>query len=511
MQQLMYSFSGSTPPKAILDGVRDGSISSFCLFEHWNVDSTAQLRALNEALLRAAAEGNQPPPLIGIDQEGGQLIPITHGATELPGNMALGATRDPALAEQAGRVMARELRALGINVNFAPSLDVNINPANPVVGTRSFSADPQIVATLGTAMIKGLQDEGVIATVKHFPGHGDTSTDSHHTSPVVAHDRTRIDAVELLPFRAAIAAGVQAVMPAHILFTELDTELPATLSRAILTDFLRGTLGFNGLLITDAMDMYAVARFGAAESVTMTLQAGVDLALLAHLEDQFAIRDQVAHLSNPAALARIRAARDAVPRDLPPFDVVGSAEHQQIAQTIADRSITLVRDTHVRLPLRPAADDTILVITPEPADLTPADTSSLATIRLADAIRQRHPQTRALELPHNASESDISAVLREAQSADCVIVGTISADQQPDQAALVQALHKQGNAPVVVALRTPYDLIAFPQVDTYLCAYSIRAVTTEAVARVLFGEIEPRGVLPCPIPGIADVITDSAR
>ncbi len=259
------------------------------------------------------------------------------------------------------------------------------------------------------------------------------------------------------------------------------------------------------------MDMYAVARFGAAESVTMTLQAGVDLALLAHLEDQFAIRDRVAHLSNPAALARIQAARVAVPRDLPPFDVVGCAEHQQIAQTIADRSITVVRDSHARLPLRPGADDTILVITPEPADLTPADTSSLATIRLADAIRQRHPQTRALELPHHASESDISAILREAQSADCVIVGTISADQQPDQTALVQALYKQGHAPVVVALRTPYDLIAFPQVDTYLCAYSIRAVTTEAVARVLFGEIEARGVLPCPIPGIADVITDSAR
>lgn len=503
MQQLMFSFTGTTPPQPVLDGVRAGVISSFCLFEHMNIDSPGQLRELNEALLRAAAEGDQPPPLIGVDQEGGQLVPITGGATELPGNMALGATRDAALAEQAGRVIARELRAMGANVNFAPSLDVNINSANPVVGARSFGADPQLVADLGIAMLKGLQAEGVIATAKHFPGHGDTSSDSHFTAPVVPHDLDRINAVELLPFRAAIAAGVQALMPAHILFTALDAERPATLSRAILTDFVRGTLGFKGLLITDAMDMYAVARFGAVESVTMTLEAGIDLALLAHVEDQFTIRERVAHLANPAALARIQAARETVPRDLLPFEVVGCAEHRHIAQTIADRSITLVRDNG-RLPLRPTPDQTILVITPEPADLTPADTSSLTTIRLADAIRRRHAQTRALELPRSARDTDISAMLEQARKADCIIVGTISADQQADQAALVRALHGAGRAPVIVALRTPYDLIAFPDVATYLCAYSIRDVTTEAVARVLFGEIAARGVLPCPIPGIAE-------
>ncbi len=389
MQQLMHSFIGHHPPPDILEGVRRGDISSFCLFADWNVKHPAQLRDLSLALLRAAEDGSQPPPLIGIDQEGGQLIAIANGATELPGNMALGATRSPELAEQAGRVLGRELRAMGLNLNFAPSLDVNVNASNPVVGIRSFGADPELVANLGTAMIRGMRAEGVIASAKHFPGHGDTGTDTHHTAPSITHSLDRMAAVELLPFRRAIAAGLDAIMPAHILFTALDSERPATLSPAILRDYLRGELGFGGLIISDAMDMYAVARFGAAESVRMALQAGIDLVLLAHLPDQMALAERVCHASQPNALVRIQHARAQIPPNLPSLDVVGCANHQRIAQTIADLSITLVRNGG-HLPLRPDADDEIAVITPQPSDLTPADTSSSVRIALADAVRQRH-------------------------------------------------------------------------------------------------------------------------
>lgn len=502
MQQLMHSFAGHFPPAEILAGVRDGEISAFCLFAHWNVEHPAQLRDLTQALLRAAEEGNQLPPLIGIDQEGGQLIAIANGATELPGNMALGATRSPELAEQAGRVLGRELRAMGLNLNFAPSLDVNINPVNPVVGIRSFGADPELVAKLGVALIRGMQAEGVIATAKHFPGHGDTSTDTHHTSPRITHSLERMHDLELLPFRRAIAAGLNAIMPAHIMFTALDADNPATLSPAILKDYLRGTLGFNGVIISDAMDMYAVARFGAAESVSMALQAGIDMPLLAHLPDQLALAEQVRHLAQPDALARIQHLRTGIPRDLPALDVVGCAEHQQIAQTIADRSITLVKNGG-QIPLRPAPDDEIVVITPQPSDLTPADTSSSVQIALADAIRQRHPRTSAYALPRDASAGDISAIMQASEKARFTIVGTVAADQDRVQAELVKALYAHGQNPLVVALRTPYDLMAFPMVETYLCAYGIRAVTTEAVARVLFGEISAEGVLPCPIPETA--------
>ena len=490
---------GPAFPIEILEGLRQGDIAAFCLFGHWNGDSPAQIRAVTEALRDAARAGGHPVPLIGIDQEGGQLMAVTHGATELPGNMALGATRSPELAEQAGRVLARELLAMGANLNFAPSVDVNVNPANPAVGIRSFGADPALVAELGAAMIRGMQAEGVIASAKHFPGHGDVSSDTHHDLPVLNHSRERMDAVELAPFRAAIQAGVQAIMSAHILFTALDTQYPATLSRPILRDFLRGVLGFDGLVLTDALDMAPVARYGAAESARLALQAGVDLALLAHLPDQAEIARQVRRYADPGALARIRAARQkADPCPLPDLDIIGCAEHQQIAQTIADRSITLVRDGG-QLPIRPGPDDTIAVITPKPRDLTPADTSSVAHIGLADAIRRRHPRTQAYTLA--PGDHQLGAILDATRGAAIVVVGTIAAEHDPEQAELVRALHARGPSPIVVALRTPYDLIAFPMIDTYLCAYGIRAVSTEAAARVLFGELAALGTLPCPIPG----------
>jgi len=503
MQQLMHTFTGHTAPAEVLAAVRRGAISSFCLFRGKNIDRPAQLRELAESLHRAAHEGGHLPPLIGIDQEGGQLVAVAGGATELPGNMALGATRSPELAEQAGRVLGRELRAMGVNLNFAPSLDISVNPANPAVGIRSFGADPALVAGLGIAMMNGMHAEGVIATAKHFPGHGDTVNDPHHEAAVVPHPLARLEAVELAPFRAAIQAGIKVIMAAHILFPALDADYPATVSAAVLDGYLRRRMGFRGVTITDAMDMQAVARYGQSTSVRLALQAGADLVLLGHLPDQFDLIDEMRPLERPEAVRRIQALREGTRGSWPALDVVGSTAHQQIAQTIADRSITRVRDGG-RLPLHPGPDDTIVVITPQPVNLTPADTSASVEIALADRIRQRHPRTQALQVPYPASISDVSAILQAAQGATIVIVGTITAERDEGQAALVRALHARGQQPIVVALRTPYDLMAFPMVETYLCAYGIRRVSMEAVARVLFGEIEACGVLPCPIPGISE-------
>jgi beta-N-acetylhexosaminidase len=317
---------------------------------------------------------------------------------------------------------------------------------------------------------------------------------------VVAHTLERVEAVELKPFRAAIRANVAAIMTAHIRINALDDERPATLSRAILTDLLRKQMGFDGLIVTDAMDMYAVARYGMVESVRAALEAGNDFVMLAHLPDHLALIPQTIDLLSPESLKRIRAVQARLTHDLPPLDVVGCREHHNIAQAIADQSITLVRDSG-RLPLRLNADAEIVVITAAPEDLTPADTSSQVKIALADAIRSRHSRVTALELPHHAADADIRAVLVASESADAVIVGTIAADHDAGQAEVVRQLHARVQRPIVVALRTPYDLTAFPMIDTYLCAYSIRAVTTEAVARVLFGEMEAHGVLPCAIPG----------
>jgi beta-N-acetylhexosaminidase len=498
----MFSFHGFTPPPEILDVVRQGTASSFCLFTHQNVQSPAQVRQLTDALRQAAREGGQLPPLIGIDQEGGQLIAIGAGATELPGNMALGATRSRELAAKAGYVLGRELLAMGINLDFAPAMDVNINPDNPVIGIRAFGDTPEQVGLLGAALIRAMQAEGVMASAKHFPGHGDTSIDSHRAVPVNAHPMSRLNAVELLPFRMAIDAGVGSILTAHVVFSALDDQLPATQSAAVLTGLLREDMGYDGLIITDAMDMYAVSHVGNVEGVRLALEAGVDLALLGHIPDQLAIPAQLDFPVNLSALQRIERARRAIPAFLPDINVVGCDEHGQIAQEIADRSITLVRDNG-RLPIRSESREQIAVITVTPIDLTPADTSSMVDVSLAQAIQRRHPNVRALQLPYNASSGELRAVLEAAADADVVVLGTINAANDPSQVQLVEALQQRGQQPMVVSLRTPYDIGAFPSINTYLCAYSIRAVTCEAVAKVLFGEIAPTGVLPCSIPGIA--------
>lgn len=501
MRQLMHSFVGTTAPPAILDGVRSGAITSFCLFMDKNVRSPAQVRALSQSLYDAAAQGGLPPPLIGIDQEGGQLMAITGGATELPGNMALGATRSPALAEAAGRVLARELLAMGVNVNFAPSLDVNVNPANPVIGVRSFGDDPALVGRLGVALLRGMQSQGVMATAKHFPGHGDVSTDTHHSDVIVSHSRARLESVELTPFRMAIAANVEAIMSAHIRATAYDSENPATVSRRVLYDLLRGELGHTGLVITDAMDMHAVARLGTVESIQAALDAGNDLILLGHIENQLALIPRFAAQENPQSVARILAARERRPRAMLPLEVVGSAEHLAVAQEIAEHSITLVKQSG-RLPLRPTPEQALVVITPQPQNLTPADSSAEVEIALAAEIARRHPRTHAYSIARDAAPAELHALIAAAEqhSPQHIIVGTINATPDDAQAALVNALIERGHKPLVVSMRTPYDIIAFPRVEDYLCTYSIRALSMQAVARVLFGEIAAQGMLPCELP-----------
>ncbi len=499
MKQLMVSFKGYTAPPEILTAVQRGDIATFCLFTYQNVESPAQLRELNMSLRKAAQVGGQPPPLIGIDQEGGQLIAIAGGATELPGNMALGAARSPELAEKAGRVLGRELLAMGVNLNFAPSLDVNINPDNPVVGIRSFGDDPALVAELGIAQIRGMQAEGVIATAKHFPGHGDTGVDSHHEAPIVDHSINRMRSIELLPFQSAIEAGVTAVMTSHILFTAVDDQKPATLSSKILEGLLRQQMGFEGLIISDAMDMYAVARYGWQESVQAALEAGNDLVLLGHLPNQLELNRLLSQWHRPASDARIFQARQSSPAELPPLSVVGCAEHQAIAQEIADRSITLVRDNGV-LPLRLSPDDQITVVTIRPSDLTPADTSSQVAMTLGAALQKRHPNVTIFEISYHASENELAGILEATREADILIIGTINAEQDAHQGHLVRAIWERGQRPIVIAMRTPYDLASFPMIETYLCAYGIREVTTEAIAKVLFGEIGATGILPCAIP-----------
>jgi beta-N-acetylhexosaminidase len=343
----------------------------------------------------------------------------------------------------------------------------------------------------------------LIATAKHFPGHGDTFVDSHHEPPTISHSIDRLRDVELKPFRAAVEAGGQAIMTAHIIFPALDADNPATISTRILRGVLRDQMGFEGLIVTDAMDMHAIARLGTEESIQAALDAGVDLILLGHIREQVRLTETFRSRFDPDSVARIRKVQAGLPTDLPDLSVIGCDEHKQIARQIAERSITLVRDQRGQLPLNLDAEQTIGVIHVQPSDLTPADTSSRVAVKLGEAVRARHARTVEHTLPYRGTSDDVRAALDAVADADVVIAGTIQANHDSTQVELVRALQSRGQHPIVAALRLPYDIVAFPEIETYLCTYGIRPVTMEALVRVLFGEIHPTGVLPCQIPGIA--------
>ncbi|MGC4789972.1 glycoside hydrolase family 3 protein [Micromonospora sp. DT178] len=268
---LQPGFVGTTPPPWICRWLGEG-LGSVVLFAR-NVVHPEQVAALT-ATLRA----ERPDVVVAIDEEAGDVTRIESArGSSRPGNFALGAVDDPALTEEVARDLGADLAALGITLNYAPDADVNSNPGNPVIGVRAFGAEPALVARHTAAWVRGLQAGGVAACAKHFPGHGDTQVDSHHDLPRIAADRPRLDAVELAPFRAAVAAGVQAVMTGHLLVPALDPELPATLSGRILGGLLRDELGFSGVVVTDAVEMRAVTdRYGFAGAAVRALAAGAD-------------------------------------------------------------------------------------------------------------------------------------------------------------------------------------------------------------------------------------------
>ena len=494
-ERLMVAFAGLSLPDSVAVALGARPYAGVTLFRHWNVASLEQLRALTDAL-QAAAPANARPLLIAADQEGGQLNALGEGPTEFAGAMALGAAADEELAERVAAATARELRALGVNVNYAPVCDLATNPANPALGIRCFGDDPVAVGRLAAATVRGLQREGVAATVKHFPGLGDAPVDTHHDLAVVNASREQLESSELVPFRAAIAAGARLAMAGHVAVPALTGagDMPASLAPQVLRDVLRDELGFTGLTITDALDMAGVSA-GAGDPLAAALAAGEDLLLgtpvLPLLDRALAGGDNEAPSGRLADLRRWLATFDQ-----PDIGVVGCAEHRALADELARRSVTLVRDDAGLLPLRLTADQRILVIQPRPSDLTPADTTSTVPATLADAIRRRHHTTEGVFASVEPEDAEIAALRARAASADLIVLGTDAAHLRPAQAELAQAILGLSLPTVTVALRTPWDIGAYPESDSHVCTYGILAPTIEALAAGLFGEREFVGTLP---------------
>ncbi|MDI3285457.1 beta-N-acetylhexosaminidase [Polyangium sp. 15x6] len=277
-QLIVGGFPGTTLPDAYAEALRAGLRGGAILFRR-NVPDLATTHALCCAIRDAA--GPDLPPFIGVDQEGGRVARMPSPFPKLPPMRLLGAVGDASLARRAGRLIGEELRATGFNLDFAPVLDVDSNPDNPIIGDRSFGRAPADVAAFAVAFGLGLEEASVLSCGKHFPGHGDTSVDSHVGLPIVHHGRERLDAIELAPFRAAAAAGLGTMMTAHVVVTSIDAKVPATLSRAVCTDLLRGDVGFRGVLFSDDLEMAAVAaQYRVEESAVAAVRAGCDVLLI---------------------------------------------------------------------------------------------------------------------------------------------------------------------------------------------------------------------------------------
>lgn len=505
-QLMSVAFHGTKITSALEAMIRDRGVGGVILFSE-NFTDAASLAKLVADLDRIARDAKSLPLFFEIDQEGGPVIRIAKGATILPGQMALAATADPERSVRAAAaITAAELRAFGVNWNFAPVADVNDEPTNPIISNRSFSSDPARVSALVTAAVQAYAAANFFCCAKHFPGHGSTTTDSHTGLPEIDVSRATLDRVQLPPFRAAIAAGVPAIMSAHIVVPVLDPtpELPVTLSKAVMTDLLRNTLGFQGLVVTDDLEMGALKHVGEATAGLRAFEAGADYLLFrfdesAQIEGHRLITDAVrsGSVSSARLEQSVRRIVDAKRRfgilderrDQSAPDLIGNA---RTSLDLARGATTLLRNRGV-LPLR----GRILAVSPTNADISffegQPTLGSVIAAKRADAVAQ--------SLSLRPSSAEIDRMVTLARSADVVVVGTTNLFAYPEQVQLVNALAK--DKPVaVVALRGPYDIQSVPETPAYLCAYDSREPSLIAAAEVLLGERKPSGSLPAVIPGI---------
>ena len=447
------------------------------------------------------------------------MVRIGPPATQFGGNMAHGASRSTADARTAAGITGRELKAMGIRQDYAPVADVNVNALNPVIGVRSFSSDPKLVSDMTVAQVQGYQkDAGIMATAKHFPGHGDTRDDSHTSLPTINHTLQEWNTIDAPPFKAAIKAGIDSIMTAHIVVPSLDPSGdPATLSKPILTGVLRKQLGFKGLIITDALEMAAVrAKYGDAEVAVRAIEAGADQILLPPAPDvQFnavvnAVKSgRISERQVDESLLRILLYKLKNGVLFQPFvdaskvpAKVGTPASLASAQKIVDKSITVVKNDTNTLPL---------ANTPRKVLVTGWGVATTAA--LGTSLTKRGATTTVAQTGAAPTDAAIADAVTKAQANDVTVVLTQKAwdttvtDKLAKQQKLVKDLLATGKTVIVVAVRDPYDIAYFDAAPTYLATYGYQGVSMESLAKVLYGEIKPAGKLPVDIPVAGDPAT----
>ncbi len=517
-----YAAVGSPEFEQVRKWVEDDQVGGVVLSIGLPLSYAAKLNELQSRarvpLLVASDMENGPGMRLGNIYALPSLLP-QGGGTMFPPVMALGASGSEDLAYKLGQVTGAEARAIGVHLVFGPVLDVNSNPLNPIINTRSFGENPALVSRLASAYIRGAHSMGVMTTGKHFPGHGDTDTDSHLDLPTIRADRAQLDSVDLPPFRAAANQGTDAIMTAHIAVVGVEgpSAGPATLSRTFMTGILRDEMHFGGLLFTDAMTMGGIAkRYGATEPLVMAIDAGADVLLMPR-----SVPDAIETLMDAVHAGRLTEARiDASVRrvltakaraglregrlvDLNAVDrIVAIPAHTDIADEVAARSITLAQDKMNLVPLR--ADSTRKILS-----ITYAGTADLTAGHVFDdVISSRVPGVRRVRIDARTSEPEYKALAAQADSADLLVVsayvsprafaGSIGADTAFAQ--FVEKTASSGKPVILISFGSPYILSEFPSVSSYLLAWGGAPVSQRAAALALLGDREISGRLPISLP-----------
>ena len=459
---------------------------------------------------------SETPLLISADFERGTGMRVTDG-TLFPNNMAVGAANNYELAYKMGFCIANESRALGVQQNYAPVCDVNNNPDNPIINVRSFGEDPALVSKMSEAVIKGLQDGNVIATAKHFPGHGDTKIDSHNDLPVLNFSMDRLNKIELVPFKNAIQNNVKSVMIAHLSFPELENKpnVPASLSENIVQDLLINQLGFKGLVVTDALNMKGITKyFSTSEVALMCVKAGIDLILMPIDEEETinaiesAVKNgKISEERINRSVKKILAAKEWLGlfdnRYVNESEVskkVNTQESNALAQQIADESITLVKDNRNILPLKSKNGKTLLI------NLSDGN-SNINAGYFSEQMKYTNANTDEVNYFSEISSNELNGLISKADQYDVVIAaiyakvryGTGKISMLPSQVQLLNSLNSTGNKLIVISFGNPYLLKEFPEINNYICAYGDADVSVKAAIKAIYGDITFKGKLPVSI------------
>jgi len=517
-QLFMPGFNGREMNDTIRDAVVNYRLGGFIFMAPRNVLNRKQAARLTADIQSLAkSTGTGIPLLFSIDQEGGigSHINMLTGGVDTPGNLALGAAVDPHVTYLSYKIMSDDLNAYGIHMALAPVLDLLINKGNTMNHVRSFGSDAEKVSARAAESVRGLQDNGSIACVKHFPGKGETTVDSHKSAPVNRWDRAKCEKTILAPFRAAIEAGADSVMIGHEIYEGLDAKNVATVSKKIITGLLKKEMGFEGLVITDSITMGGVTKsMDAIDASVLAIAAGADMILFAGDSPNNYIKGTAAMKaaleSGKLDMERID---DAVRRILrvkikyglfeekeqmpPPVYANLKKENLKLSRDLARKTIAIVKNEGGLLPLDRDKADRYLLVTPKTFFTVPL-MESLFPIgtTLGIKVKKIAPEIRLSEFDLSTIELDTRQAIERSRDADVIIVGTILAYFSDEISGMVRQLKATGKPVVVVGLSVPYDLEKFPDVDAFICSFSPRSVSLEAVAEALFGKFEPEGELP---------------